>query len=105
MRQQPDEAFSAYLARFERTLYEAGAHGWPDLAKVSALRAGLGDSIKKKLEVQLTIPDDYTTFVKALHQLSTGPVRNTAPGQSGTNYHGKTEDIVAEIGCLDISGI
>ena len=68
MRQGTD-SLPAYLAKFERTLFEAAANDCPDSAKISTLRAGLNEGLKKKLEVQLILPTTYGDFVKALHQL------------------------------------
>lgn len=79
MTQMQEEGFSAYLGRFERTLFEAEAQGLPDLAKISALRTGLSVNLKKRLEVQLILPSRYEDFVKALHQLSQALQRGTAP--------------------------
>lgn len=85
VKQYDDESFNSYLARFEKTLHEAGARDWPDLAKVSTLRGGLGDSLKKKLAVQLIVPATYDLFVKALHQLAQGVSRGPAPDHGGGN--------------------
>jgi hypothetical protein len=86
-----DESFTAFLARFERILYEAGAQDWPDLARISALRNGLGPNLMKKLDVQITVPDKYNDFVKVLNQLAGGS-RFTAPssthGHQGNGGHG-----------------
>lgn len=67
---QGTDSLPHFLAKFERTLFEAQALDWPDLAKISTLRAGLNDHLKRKLEVQLVVPVRYDDFVRALHQLS-----------------------------------
>jgi hypothetical protein len=102
MTQMQEEAFSAYLARSERTLFEFGAQGWPGLAKISALRTGLNVNLKKKLEVQLILPSRYEDFVKALHQLSQGLQRGTAPprnsGSGDSHFHNNKEHKSEHIG-------
>lgn len=67
---QGTDSLPHYLARFERTLFEAGALEWPDAAKISTLRQGLCDVLKKELEVQLVLPTTDDGFVRALRQFS-----------------------------------
>lgn len=102
MRQHQDEAFSAYLARFERTLYQADAQSWPDPAKLAALRTGLSNELKKKLEVQLILPTNYHDFVKALHQLAHGAPAASSAGHSHGNWNKehKSEPQINTIGAM-----
>ena len=60
----------AYLPRFERTLFEAGAENWPDDAKITTLVGGLSKEVKHRLDTQLTLPTEYDTFVRTLLTLS-----------------------------------
>jgi hypothetical protein len=110
IKQSSDEPFSAYLARYEKTLYEAGAQDWPDLVKIFTLRSGLEDVLKRNLEVQLAIPAEYDPFVKALHQLARSSSRGPAPsgpvkeGFKGSGYGGTKMEVDAVIvGSLDCS--
>ena len=56
-----------FLAKFEHTLFKAQALDWPDSAKIFSLRARLGKYLKRKLDVQLTVPTKYEDFVRALY--------------------------------------
>ncbi len=67
---QGDHCLPVYIARFERTLQEAQGSEWPDMAKIALLRAGLCDSLKTKVQMQLSLPNTYDAFVKVLGQLS-----------------------------------
>lgn len=51
-------------------MFEAGALEWPDAAKISTLRQGLCDVLKKELEVQLVLPTTDDGFVRGLRQFS-----------------------------------
>lgn len=90
---QGTDSLPHFLAKFERTLFEAQALNWPDSAKISTLRAGLNDHLKRKLEVQLVVPAKYDDFIRALHQLS-GHVKSTsfAPAAAAASQdHNKME--------------
>ena len=50
VRQRDDESLVAYLARFERFLFEADAMSWPDTARISSLHRGLRTSLRQTLE-------------------------------------------------------
>lgn len=50
---QGNKPLSAYLPRFERTIYEAGASSWPDSAKITMLLGGLNREAKQRLGGQL----------------------------------------------------
>lgn len=83
---QGTDTLPHFLAKFERTLFEAGALDWPDSAKISTLRSGLSDHLKRKLEVQLAVPAAYDAFVRALHQLS-GHGRSAPSAPAATPAH------------------
>ncbi|KAM7182580.1 hypothetical protein V8F20_012865 [Naviculisporaceae sp. PSN 640] len=63
------------------TLYEANAKDWPDAVKISCLRAGLNDLLRKKLDYQRSVPSDYNDFVRTLHQLNSSSY-GLLPGKS-----------------------
>ncbi|KAI0568465.1 hypothetical protein Alg130_12109, partial [Pyrenophora tritici-repentis] len=50
VRQRDEESLIAYLARFERLAYEAGASTWPDTSRISVLHRGLRSSLRQSLE-------------------------------------------------------
>ena len=81
---QNNDTFMVYLSRFERLIFEAQAHEWPDAAKIAALHASLDFAIYQKLNTQLTLPSKYDDFIKILQHLSAGTSFNTAAG----NGHG-----------------
>jgi hypothetical protein len=64
--QQGTRTLSAYLPKFEKTLYEAGANTWPDDAKITTLMGGLNKEIKRRLGGQLNLPTTYNEFIRVL---------------------------------------
>jgi hypothetical protein len=64
--QQGSSSLTAYLPRFERTLFEAGADTWPDDAKITTLVGGLNKETKQRLNGQLGLPTEYNAFVRTL---------------------------------------
>ena len=67
---QGDDNLTTYVAKFERILYEARSQTWPDAAKISAFRRGLGSTIKNRLIQQLNLPMDYPSFLRVVQQLA-----------------------------------
>jgi hypothetical protein len=69
------ESLHAYIARFERMLYEARGANWDDSRKISAFRIGLTSTLRTRLRGQLTLPKVYDEFVRVVQQLgqSGGP--------------------------------
>ena len=83
VRQREDESLVAFLARFERLLYEASATTWPDASRIATLHRGLRTSLHQALENSndslFSLPyDDYIELV----QLSD---RRTRYAQSAQN--------------------
>ena len=70
LRQNTSESISVFIAKFERTLYEAEAYNWPDANKISLLRTALTPSIRSRLNQQLSLPKDYTGFLAIVQQLA-----------------------------------
>lgn len=97
---QGTDSLPHYLARFERTLFEAGALEWPDAAKISTLRQGLCDALKKKLEVQLTLPATYDGFVRTLHQLSGHAKPTFVPTSASTSHDHNSNKM--DIGAINV---
>ena len=46
---QGTDSLHVYVAKFERTLYEARGQDWNDVNKISALRQGLSSTIRQRL--------------------------------------------------------
>ena len=46
---QGNDSLPAYIAKFERTLYEANGQSWPDINKISSFRNGLNSAIRSRL--------------------------------------------------------
>lgn len=105
---QGTDSLPHYLAKFERTLFEAQALDWPDSAKISTLRSGLNDHLKRKLEVQLVVPAKYDDFVRALHQLS-GHAKSAGfatAAAASTNHHDKMEiGAISTIGAISATTV
>jgi hypothetical protein len=67
---QGTDSLTAYIAKFERVLYEARGQDWPDVNKISTFRQGLSSHIKGRLLQQLSLPRTYTEFLRIVQQLS-----------------------------------
>jgi hypothetical protein len=79
---QGNDSLSAYIAKFERTLYEANGQSWPDVNKISSFRNGLNSAIRSRLAQQLVLPRVYADFLRTVQQLSSktaAPPYQTAP--------------------------
>jgi hypothetical protein len=70
IRQNDSEPLPAYIARYERILYEAKGRDWPAAVKISTFRQGLNASIQRALDGQLMLPDDYPAFLQAVQRLA-----------------------------------
>jgi hypothetical protein len=46
---QGNNSLPAYIAKFERTLYEANGQSWPDINKISSFCNGLNSAIRSRL--------------------------------------------------------
>jgi hypothetical protein len=67
---QGDQPLSAYIAKFERLLFEAKGQDWPDANKIIAFRSGLSFSLRKNLSTQLALPTDYPGYLSVVQQLN-----------------------------------
>jgi len=79
---QGNDSLPVYIAKFERTLYEAGGQSWNDVNKISSFRNGLNASIRSRLAQQLTLPRVYADFLRTVQQLASkaaAPPYATAP--------------------------
>jgi hypothetical protein len=59
-----------YVAKFERTLYEAGGGTWVDVNKIVSFRNGLNDAIRNRLQNQLNLPTTYPEYLRTVQQLA-----------------------------------
>jgi len=79
---QGNDSLPAYIAKFERTLYEAGGQSWNDVNKISSFRNGLNSALRSRLAQQLSVPRAYADFLRTVQQLSSksaAPPYATAP--------------------------
>ena len=79
---QGNDSLPFYIAKFERTLYEAGGQSWPDVNKISSFRNRLNSAIRSRLAQQLTLPRVYADFLRTVQQLASktaAPPYQTAP--------------------------
>ena len=99
---QGEEGLSAYIARFERLLYEAGAKdSWPDDIKISTFTNGLRSTLKTLVQQQLTVPSEYNSYVQLVQQLDHRS-RSAAPRPSPSAPAGDPMQIGSlEVGTLD----
>lgn len=85
---QGDDSLSAYIAKFERLLFEAKGHNWDSDRKISAFRYGLNSTIKNRLAQQLELPDTYTAFLITVQKLSSRSGTSSLTPSSGfSNTH------------------
>jgi hypothetical protein len=97
---QGNESLHAYIAKFERILYEARGQNWPDVNKISTFRNGLSSTIRGRLSQQLNLPRSYPDFIRVVQQLagrsssSSFPQASTSGNSSG-NYHSEPMDLNA----------
>ena len=94
-------SFHKFLVSFEVTLGEAGGWNWDDEHKIDALRAGLSDYLKRKLQdrdANGTTPTEYLEFVALCKRYSSSgpqPQSSSAPGPSSSSrqlYDPKSAD-------------
>ena len=67
--QQGTSSFARYLARFERTLLEAGGLSWDDTVKKAFLSRGLSVDIQRTLLIVPTLAS-YADYYSQLHIVS-----------------------------------
>jgi hypothetical protein len=67
---QGDQPLPAYIAKFERLLFEAKGQDWPDANKIITFRSGLSSSLRKSLSTQLALPTDYPGYLSVVQQLN-----------------------------------
>jgi hypothetical protein len=70
LKQDTSEPLAAYIAKFERILYEAKGQDWPDVTKISTFRKGLNTTLRNRLTQQLNLPRTYPEFLRVVQQLS-----------------------------------
>jgi hypothetical protein len=61
---QGTNSLHAYIAKFERVLYKARGHDWPDVNKILTFKNGLYPSIRGRFSQQLNLPRTYAEFIK-----------------------------------------
>lgn len=67
--QQGTSSFARYLARFERTLLQAGGISWDDIVKKAFLSRGLSVDIQQTL-LAVPTPASYADYCSQLHMVS-----------------------------------
>ena len=105
---QGTDSVPAYVAKFERVLYEASGQNWPDVNKISTFRNGLNSTIRSRLSQQLSLPRKYPDFVKVVQQLagrsSHAPTSANATGNHTRNHHSEPMELGA-INAISINSI
>ena len=111
---QGTDSIPAYVAKFERVLYEARGQNWPDVNKISTFRNGLNSIIRSRLAQQLNLPRKYPDFVRVVQQLagrtsqaptsgnSNGSGSGPGPGPGNHHYHGEPME-VGSINAIHVS--
>jgi hypothetical protein len=70
LKQDNNDSLAAYIAKFERVLYEAKGQDWPDVTKISTFRKGLNSTLRNRLTQQLNLPRTYPEFLRVVQQLA-----------------------------------
>jgi hypothetical protein len=84
---QGSDALPAYVARFERLLYEARGQDWADVNKITVFRNGLSSALRGRLSHQLTLPADYPGFVRVVQQLAGRSFTSTTSSSFPSSHH------------------
>jgi hypothetical protein len=99
---QDTDPLAAYIAKFERNLYEANGQDWPDVNKISTFRKGLNNTLRNRLNQQLNLPRTYPEFLRVVQQLasysfssSSGPLPSTRPATSNHHLNNDRMDLSA----------
>jgi hypothetical protein len=107
---QDTDSLAAYIAKFERVLYEAKGQEWPDVTKISTFRKGLNHSLRSRLSQQLNLPRTYPEFIVIVQQLagyshsSTSSGTNNNSGHHGNSSHNNSSDRM-DIGSVQVGGV
>jgi hypothetical protein len=107
---QGTDSIPAFIAKFERVLFEARGQAWQDVNKISSFRNGLNSTIRGRLAQQLNLPRNYPAFVKVVQQLAgrslsgypTTSVPSSTPQSYSLNRHDKID---TSIGNLEINTV
>jgi len=106
---QGADSIYAYLAKFERVLYEAKGQDYPDVVKINYLFNGLSQTLKDRLSQQLNLPTTYTEYLRTVQQLasrsttSTSAVSAHTVGHTSQHTGDKMDLSTLEIGALDVA--
>jgi hypothetical protein len=99
------ESLHAYIARFERMLYEARGANWDDSRKISTFRIGLTSTLRTRLRGQLTLPKTYNEFVRVIQQLG----QSGGPPPTSDRDHKPTgrlyEPMDTTVGAIEINAL
>ena len=87
IRQKDEESLVAYLARFERLVFEAEASSWPEVTRITTFHRGLRSTLRHLLEESedslFTLPyDSYIELAQRLDRRGRRPQnQNPVPSQ------------------------
>lgn len=87
LKQDSGESVAAYIAKFERILYEAKGKDWPDVTKISAFRKGLNPTLRGRLNQQLNLPRSYIEFLRVVQQLGSHSFSSNSTNVSHSQSH------------------
>jgi hypothetical protein len=98
---QGTDSLPAYVAKFERILYEAKGQNWPDVNKISTFRSGLNSIIRARLSQQLNLPPTYPEFVRVVQQLAGKSIPQPQAPTSGNGSGYRSEPMDTSIGSIN----
>ena len=122
---QGADTLATYVAKFERSLWEARGQSWPDANKIALFSHGLNSAMKNRLDSQLVLPHTYDSYVKVVQRLANRHRPNPGSNHSqpaqpqkssfappkqalfdpSTNRTGEPMDLgVVDVGAINVGG-
>ena len=103
LKQDSGESVAAYIAKFERILYEAKGKDWPDVTKISAFRKGLNPTLRGRLNQQLNLPKSYVEFLRVVQQLGSHSINSNGSYPPSQNPHSKSDPM--DLNAIEINSL
>jgi hypothetical protein len=102
---QGDQPLPAYIAKFERLLFEAKGHDWPDANKIITFRSGLSSSLRKSLSTQLALPTDYPGYLSVVQQLNRRLFTSSSPSGFAAAAHATHAPDKMDLSAVNVSSV
>ncbi|KAI1492444.1 hypothetical protein F5X96DRAFT_377257 [Biscogniauxia mediterranea] len=90
LKQQPAEAITAFIPRFEEVLFRASADAWPDAAKINCLVSCLNAEWQQRLNERTELAEAYEKFVSDLRAMAGQFTRYSVISRPSTSHRPQT---------------